>query len=238
MLHAAVSYAQHPPALAQPSSSPRGVPVPLSQQNAAPESSSHPTCRIQTQSQPTCHVTIAKVRRTANVPSLAVAACAAALHLLAEHRLMSECLLQAVLPDQFDAARRSGSSTTQATQDAILTKDAAQLTVRQLCNIVLQSTFAYVEAVMGLPILEVFQVSPATLHIFSTVCHAAHTCVCACWTFIVLINVYTTAIKKLETRFACNFDKHQTTDRRSKSITLCSLTMAMWWKLPMSDGSA
>lgn len=36
--------------------------------------------------------------------------------------------------------------------------DAAQMSAKQLCNVLLQSTFPYVEAVMGLPLIEVFQV--------------------------------------------------------------------------------
>lgn len=36
--------------------------------------------------------------------------------------------------------------------------DTAQMSVKQLCNIVLQSTFPYVEAIMGLLVIEVFQV--------------------------------------------------------------------------------
>ena len=36
--------------------------------------------------------------------------------------------------------------------------DTAQMSAKQLCNIVLQSTFPYVEAIMGLLVIEVFQV--------------------------------------------------------------------------------
>lgn len=64
---------------------------------------------------------------------------------------------EAVLPATVSAATSTalGPITQWAPR---LLGDAAQMSAKQLCNVLLQSTFPYVEAVMGLPLIEVFQV--------------------------------------------------------------------------------